>query len=231
MERTRRRALGWERQSRGTIVLAFILFLALSLGGAPTFAQPGEAVDQRIEKAVTIDFATVRKLFEFSKRMDNVREPETEEEIVEWVQNAQKIRAEMIELTNEGYTTRDELLELVKRGDLKGECPLVQSVVRYFETENEFFRLAEKAQESTTVIFLNSQAVSPDDIQKMRVVSELGEAALKSYDTLLRCQQDLISKAGARGLELSPVWDPDEQDSMLEFYRAMRDRLKGLEKK
>ena len=210
--------------------MALVAFLALALEAPAILSQPGEAVEKRIETAVRADFATVRRLLELSRRVDEFGEPQTENELNDWVQKAREVRAEMIKLTNEGNTARVGLLDFLKRREPEDECPLVEPVVRYFEAENEFFRLAEKAQESTTVMVFNPNAPSPDVGQKLRALSELGAAVLKSYDALLVCQQDLLTKAGAQGLALSPVWDPAEQKSMLESYKAMSDLLNGREK-
>lgn len=185
---------------------------------------------KRIETAVRADLVTTSRILELSTRMDGLDEPQTEEELGVWVQEAQKIRAEMITLTTERKAARIDFLGSLRQGDSEEGGPLVESVIRYFEAENEYFRLAEKAQATTTVMVFDPETASPEDVHKLRAVSQLGDAVLKSYDALLACQQDMIATAGAHGLQLSPVWDPAEQESMLKSYKAMRDLWNSLER-
>lgn len=162
--------------------------------------------------------------------MDDLGEPQTEEELNAWVQEAQKVRAKIIALTTEGKAARIGFLDSLKQGGSDEGRPLVGSVIRYFEAENEYFRLAEEAQETTTVMVFDPKTASPEEVHKLRAVSQLGDAVLKSYDALLACQQDMIATAVAHGLQLSPVWDPAEQESILKSYKALRDLCNSLER-
>ena len=50
----------------------------------------------------------------------------------------------------------------------------------------------------------------------------MGEKLLEAYDTLLASQKDLLEAAQAQGIDLEPVWDLAERESLLDSREALR---------
>lgn len=176
---------------------------------------------ERIEKAVLADFAIVKEILELPKSLD-ASEPQTQEEVDQWVQQAQKIRLRMIDLEKESRELRVETIGYLKSLKADTDCPLKDSVIEFFEAENAYFQLSQDAQEESTVVTIVSGSLSEEERRTFEAIAELGERLLASYDIMLKSQAQLVLKAKEQGLVLTPVWDPVEQKETLDSYRAMK---------
>ena len=207
--------------------LALLFLLLFVAAGSSTYAQAGDAVKMKIEDAVVADFSLVRRIFELTNSLDGF-EPQSEKEIDDWVKNAQRVRHEVLDLTKQGNEARTKFINDLKSGVEAEASPLREPVIRYFEAENGHFALIEKSQDNTTVMLFQPGSSTEEQMRGVDALCELNEALLKSHQHLVKCQGDLLEQANAQGLELSRVWDPAEQKSMLESSEAMKNLRRSL---
>ena len=216
-----------ERENFRRVILAVILLVVFFVACAPSSAQSGDAVNKRIEQAISADFSTVKKILQLSQSLDSA-EPQTEEGIDQWVQQAQTVRLEMIELAQTARDSRIETLSYLKEIEAGVDCPLKDLVIDYFEGENAYFSLAKEAQDGSSVMVFKSNSLSDQERARFEELGKLGDALLTSYDTMLKSQDRLLAKAKEQGLPLDPVWDPAEQRETLDSYRAMKNFTERL---
>jgi len=80
-------------------LFALVFFYRFQIGGGGV---------RTVEQAVKTDFQTVRTMLSGSEKLDSLGEPQTDAEVEKWLEEAQKIRAEMLELA--GPAVKTELL-------------------------------------------------------------------------------------------------------------------------
>lgn len=91
-----------------------------------------------IERALARDSESARRLFSLSDELKGA-EPQTQEELDRWIENAQKVSAEIERLKNESTQHRLETLDQLKAEE---GTALVTATIEFFEAENAYFRLA-----------------------------------------------------------------------------------------
>lgn len=186
-------------------------------------------MNQRLKEAVLKDMENTRLLLSLPKELESA-DPQTEQELKQWTEKAQELRARMDELAKAGSVLRTETLEQLKALPSGEDCPLKSEVSDYFQAENEYFELAEQSKNQTSVVLVANGSTSVEGEKKMHSLLETSIKTLTLYDRLLSSQQALLKAANQRGWKLMPVWEQSYRTElakgveMLKNFKTRRPR-------
>lgn len=211
-----KRKLRWTSWIQVSMFTVLLLWNSLS----PTAAQSGDTLPHSMENAIVTDFSLTQRMRTLSRSLD-ASHPQSEEELEHWVAQAQKVRLECLALRAEGRQLRATVLG-DPNFDPEADAPLRSMTVKFFAAEDAYLDLVEEAENNTTVMVYQPESMGSDRQGLVDSLVRRGEKLLEAYDTLLASQKDLLEAAQAQGIDLEPVWDLAERESLLDSREALR---------
>ena len=175
----------------------------------------GGSVHEIIEKALSEDSEAIGRILTLFDELTGT-EPQTQEEVDQWVAKAQRVSAEIEQLKAQSHRLRTETIERLKSEDTS---PLATRTIEFFEAENAYFGLADEPQETFVSISVAGK-LSDEHRRRIEAMRKHSTAVLESFTVMIEAQDRLIEETRSAGIRYVPPWDLERQRELLETYKA-----------